>query len=47
MIEYLKKAIERPEEDISEVRRIVSQILERVKTEGEAGLRYYSEKFDN
>ena len=47
MSEYLKKAIERPEEDISEVRKIVSQILERVKKEGEAGLRHYSEKFDN
>lgn len=46
MAEYLKKAVERPEEDISEVRKIVSQILERVKKEGEAGLRYYSEKFD-
>ena len=47
MSEYLTKAIERPEEDISEVRKIVSQILERVKKEGEAGLRHYSEKFDN
>lgn len=46
MAEYLKKAVERSEEDISEVRKIVSQILERVKKEGEAGLRYYSEKFD-
>ena len=47
MAKYLKKAIERPEENISEVRKIVSQILERVKKEGEAGLRYYSEKFDD
>jgi sulfopropanediol 3-dehydrogenase len=47
MAEYLKKALERPQEDISEVRKIVGQILERVKKEGEAGLRYYSEKFDH
>ena len=35
MAEYLKEAVERPEEDISEVRKIVSQILERVKKEWE------------
>jgi sulfopropanediol 3-dehydrogenase len=47
MVEYLKKAIEKPEEDISEVYDIVKQIIERVKNEGEDGLRYYSQKFDN
>lgn len=46
MAEYLKKAIERPEEDISAVQETVRQILSRVKNEGEDGLRYYSERFD-
>ena len=46
MVEYLKKAIEKPEEDISEVRDTVSEILARVKAEGEEAVRYYSEKFD-
>ncbi len=47
MVEYLKKAMEKPEEDISAVRDIVMEILERVKNEGEDALRYYSQKFDN
>jgi sulfopropanediol 3-dehydrogenase len=47
MTEYLKKAIEKPEEDISEVQTTVREILEKVKKEGEAAVRYYSEKFDN
>jgi sulfopropanediol 3-dehydrogenase len=47
MVEYLKKAIEKPEEDLSEVRDVVTEILERVKNEGEDALRYYSKKFDN
>ena len=47
MVEYLKKAIEKPEEDISEVRDTVYQILRKVKSEGEEAVRYYSEKFDN
>lgn len=47
MVEYLKKALEKPEEDISAVRDIVTEILERVKNEGEDALRYYSQKFDN
>lgn len=47
MVEYLKKAMEKPEEDISAVRDIVTEILERVKNEGEDALRYYSQKFDN
>lgn len=46
MAEYLKKAIERPEKDISAVQETVRQILSKVKKEGEDGLRYYSEKFD-
>lgn len=47
MAKYLKEAIERPEEDVSAVRDGVKQILDKVRNEGEAGLRYYSEKFDN
>jgi len=47
MVEYLKKAIEKPEEDLSEVRDVVTEILEQVKNEGEDALRYYSKKFDN
>jgi len=46
MAEYLKGAIEKPEQDISEVREAVSEIIERVKKEGEAGVRYCSKKFD-
>jgi sulfopropanediol 3-dehydrogenase len=47
MAEYIKKAAERPEEDISAVQDVVKEIVEKVRKEGEAGLRYYSEKFDN
>jgi sulfopropanediol 3-dehydrogenase len=46
MAEYLKKPVERPEEDLFAVRETVREILERVKKEGEAAVRYYSEKFD-
>ncbi len=44
---YLKKAIEKPKEDRAAVQETVRQILEKIRDEGEAGLRYYSEKFDN
>ncbi len=47
MAEYLKKAIERPKEDLAAVREAVKEIIGRVKEEGEAAVRYYSEKFDN
>ncbi len=47
MAEYLKKAKEKPEEDIRVVQDTVREILERVRKEGEAAVRYYSEKFDN
>lgn len=47
MVEYIKRAIEKPEEDISEVQDVVREIIDRVKNEGEEGLRYYSKKFDN
>ena len=46
MPEYLKSAIDRPEEDIAAVQETVKRIIEKVKNEGEDGLRYYSEKFD-
>ncbi len=44
---YLKKAIEKPVEDLTAVRDTVRSILDKVRAEGEAGVRYYSEKFDN
>ena len=47
MVEYIKRAIEKPEEDISEVQDVVREIIDRVKNEGEEGLRHYSKKFDN
>lgn len=47
MIRYLKKAIEKPQEDIASVRETVREILEKIRNEGEAGLRLYSEKLDN
>ena len=43
---YLKDAKVKPEEDIREVQDTVRAILDKVKKEGEAGLRYYSGKFD-
>jgi len=45
--EYLKTAQGKPEEDIRAVQDTVREILERVRKEGEAAVRYYSEKFDN
>jgi len=47
MAEYLKKAVEKPEKDISQVREAVREMIQRVKDEGEAAVRYYSEKFDD
>jgi sulfopropanediol 3-dehydrogenase len=47
MAEYLKKAKEKPEEDIRAVQDTVREILSRVKKEGEAGVRYYSKTFDH
>ncbi len=43
---YLKKAKERPAEDLSQVRETVRQIIEKVRQEGEDAVRYYSEKFE-
>lgn len=47
MVKYLKKAIKRPVEDVSEVRSAVNEILEKVKSDGESAVRYYSKKFDD
>ncbi|KKL15674.1 hypothetical protein LCGC14_2503240, partial [marine sediment metagenome] len=46
MAQFLKRAIERPREDFSAVRKIVREIIEGVRSEGESALRYYSRKFD-
>lgn len=47
MATYLKKAKERPEQDMRAVSETVREILERVRREGEEAVRYYSKKFDN
>jgi len=47
MATYLKKAKARPPEDLSEVSRAVREIIDRVKGEGEAAVRYYAKKFDS
>jgi len=46
MTTYLKKAEERPEQDIRAVSDTVREVLERVQSEGEEAVRYYSKKFD-
>jgi len=47
MAVYLKKAKERPAEDLSQVRDTVREVLERVREAGESAVRFYSERFDN
>src|SRR4030042_6533706 len=46
MITYLKKAKEKPEKDIHLITERVREILDRVRQEGEAAVRFYSKKFD-
>ena len=46
MAVYLKKAQERPEQDLRAVSDLVREVLERVRLGGEAAVRYYSNKFD-
>jgi sulfopropanediol 3-dehydrogenase len=46
MGDYLKRAKEKPEEDIKAVQDTVREMLEKVRKEGESAVRYYSEKFD-
>lgn len=43
---YLKKAKQPPREDLARVRETVREILDKVRSEGEAGVRYYSSRFD-
>jgi sulfopropanediol 3-dehydrogenase len=43
---YLKKAKERVEQDLKSVTDAVREIIERVRSEGEPAVRYYSKKFD-
>lgn len=47
MAQYLKRSVERPQEDISAVQATVKEILERVRKEGIEAVRYYSEQFDH
>ena len=47
MAVYLKRAKERPEQDMQAVSDTVREILERVRREGEGAVRYYSKKFDD
>ncbi|MCB2190488.1 MAG: histidinol dehydrogenase [Deltaproteobacteria bacterium] len=44
---YLKQAKEKPVEDLTAVRETVRAIIDKVRSEGESGVRFYSEKFDN
>jgi sulfopropanediol 3-dehydrogenase len=44
--EYLKRADPRKEEDLSSTKALVSEILEKIRIDGENGVRYYSDKFD-
>ena len=46
MREYLKKAVPRPPEADDAVRRVVAEILDAVRREGDAAVRRYSEKLD-
>jgi sulfopropanediol 3-dehydrogenase len=46
MTVYLKKAQERPEQDLRAVSDLVREVLDRVRLGGEAAVRYYSNKFD-
>lgn len=47
MAEYLKKASEKPEEDIRAVQDTVREILGKIKQEGESAVRHYSKTFDH
>ncbi len=46
MAEHLKQAKQKPKEDLTAVRDTVAEIIDRVRSEGEAAVRFYSEKFD-
>lgn len=47
MIKYMKKAVDRPREDVTAVQDTVRQILEKIRNDGEAAVRFYSDTFDN
>jgi hypothetical protein len=42
---YLKRAKERPAEDLTAVRKTVSEIIEKDRSERDRALRYYSEEY--
>jgi sulfopropanediol 3-dehydrogenase len=46
MAQYLKKARDLPEQDLRAVSEVVQEVLDRVRREGEAAVRFYSKKFD-
>jgi sulfopropanediol 3-dehydrogenase len=46
MASYLKSSRPRPVQDLSKVSETVAEILERIRSEGEEAVRYYSRKFD-
>ena len=46
MAMYLKEARQRPEQDLRAVADVVGEVLDRVRREGEAAVRFYSKKFD-
>jgi sulfopropanediol 3-dehydrogenase len=46
MTTHLKRAVERPKEDLTAVRETVREIIERVRTEGEGAVRFFAKKFD-
>lgn len=46
MAQFLKKAQERPDQDLRAVSEVVQEVLDRVRREGEAAVRFYSKKFD-
>lgn len=45
-IQYLKKADPKPPEDQVRIRELVTEVLDKVRREGETAVRHYSEKFD-
>jgi len=47
MRKYIKKAVPPGEEDLTEVRRSVSDIIRAVRSDGEAAVRRFSQKFDS
>ena len=47
IVKALKEAKPVSEQDMRELQKTVSEILGRVKSEGDAALRYYEKKFDN